>query len=60
LILWEAILPAPLRTLPAELDVIDKLLDDERFLRPDIDKHPTKRKKGRPTSPIETYLRLWC
>jgi len=58
LTLWDAILPEPLRTLPAELAVIDKLLDDERFMQPFIDKHPTKTKKGRPTYPIEKYLRL--
>ena len=56
--LWDAILPEPLRTLPAELAVIDNLLDDERFMQPYIDKHPTKSNKGRPTYPIEKYLRL--
>jgi IS5 family transposase len=33
-------------------------LDDERFLQPFIEKHPTKSKMGRPTYPIEKYLRL--
>lgn len=56
--LWDAVLPEPLRTLPTELAAIDKLLDDERFMQPYIDKHPTKSNRGRPTYPIEKYLRL--
>lgn len=56
--LWDAVLPEPLRTLPAELAAMDKLLDDERFMQPYIDKHPTKSNRGRPTYPIEKYLRL--
>lgn len=56
--LWDAVLPEPLRTLPAELAAINQLLDDPRFMQPYIDKHPTKSKRGRPTYPIEKYLRL--
>jgi len=52
------ILPEEIRKLPAELAIIDELLDDDRFLQPFIDKHPTKSKMGRPTYPIEKYLRL--
>ena len=58
LTIWDAILPEPLRTLPTELAIIDELLDDERFMEPYIQKHPTKTKMGRPTYPIEKYLRL--
>jgi IS5 family transposase len=32
LTLWDSILPEPIRSLQAELAVIDQLLDDERFL----------------------------
>lgn len=31
LTMWDAILPDAVRTLPVELTIIDKLLDDERF-----------------------------
>jgi IS5 family transposase len=58
LTLWDMILPEEIRKLPAELAIIDELLDDDRFLQPFIDKHPTKSKMGRPTYPIEKYLRL--
>ncbi|MCF6094529.1 ISNCY family transposase [Microaerobacter geothermalis] len=58
LTLWDCILPEVIRTLPAELAIIDELLDDERFMQPFIEKHPTKSKMGRPTYPIEKYLRL--
>ncbi|PTQ56172.1 MAG: hypothetical protein BSOLF_0744 [Candidatus Carbobacillus altaicus] len=33
-------------------------MDDERFLQPFIEEHPTKSKMGRPAYPIEKYLRL--
>jgi len=56
--LWDTILPEAVKKLPAELAVIDELLDDEHFMQPFIDKHPTKSKMGRPTYPIEKYLRL--
>jgi IS5 family transposase len=58
LTLWDTLLPEEVRKLPAELAIIDELLDDERFLQPFIEKHPTKSKMGRPTYPIEKYLRL--
>jgi transposase, IS5 family len=54
--LWDAILPEPLRSLPPELEQVDQLLDDERFLQPFLERFHTK--KGRPTVPVETYLRL--
>jgi IS5 family transposase len=58
LTLWDSILPEEVRKLPAELAIIDEVLDDERFLQPFIEKHPTKSNMGRPTYPIEKYLRL--
>lgn len=54
--LWEAVLPAELRELPAELAKVDEILDDDRFLAP-FRRRLTAR-IGRPTIPIETYLRL--
>jgi IS5 family transposase len=53
--LWESILPEELLRLPAELARVDALLDDERFVEP-FRAHfdPTF---GRPSIPIETYLR---
>src|SRR5215204_6707791 len=54
--LFELLLPAGMRVLSGELAAIDRLLDDERFFGPFrgfFD--PTE---GRPSIPIETYLRL--
>ena len=54
--LWEAILPEELRRLPAELARVDVLLDDPVFFapfRPFFDP-----RLGRPSTPMETYLRL--
>jgi len=56
LTVWDVLLPEPFRSLPEELSKIDALLDDPSFMKPFIDKHPSKR--GRPTVPAETYLRL--
>ena len=54
--LWESILPAPLLGMPAELAAVDRLLDDPRFFEPyRTFFHPVL---GRPSIPIETYLRL--
>ena len=54
--LWESILPAPLLGMPAELTAVDRLLDDPRFFEPyRVFFHPVL---GRPSIPIETYLRL--
>ena len=54
--LWESILPEPLLRMPAELAAVDRLLDDERFFGPYRRFfHATL---GRPSVPIETYLRL--
>jgi IS5 family transposase len=54
--LWDAILPAELLVLPAELGRVDALLDDPVFFAPFagyFDAH-----LGRPSIPMETYLRL--
>jgi IS5 family transposase len=54
--LWEALLPAEALVMPAELVAVDGLLDDpalfepfRRWFDPEV---------GRPSIPIETYLRL--
>jgi transposase, IS5 family len=54
--LWEAVLPAELRELPAELGKVDAILDDDRFLAPF--RARLRARIGRPTIAIETYLRL--
>jgi IS5 family transposase len=54
--LWEAVLPAELRELPAELGKVDAILDDDRFLAPFRSRLTSK--IGRPTIPVETCLRL--
>jgi IS5 family transposase len=54
--LWEAVLPAELRELPAELAKVDAILDEDRFLAPFRSRLTAR--IGRPTIPIETYLRL--
>jgi IS5 family transposase len=54
--LWEAILPAAVLGMPDELERVDRLLDDPRFFEPfRAHFHATM---GRPSIPIETYLRL--
>jgi transposase, IS5 family len=53
---WEELLPEQVRLLSPELSKVDELLDDPRFLEPFLERFwcPI----GRPTIPIETYLRL--
>jgi IS5 family transposase len=54
--LWETILPEACLGLPAELEAVDRLLDDRAFFEPyRAHFHATL---GRPSVPIETYLRL--
>lgn len=53
---WEDLLPEAARRLSPELQAIDALLDDERFLAPCVARFPSQR--GRRTIPMETYLRL--
>ncbi len=54
--LFDAVMPAEVRTLSPELAAVDSLLDDERFLAPFVARFACP--IGRPTIPIETYLRL--
>jgi transposase, IS5 family len=54
--LWDAILPAELLMLPAELARVDALLDDVVFFAPFAPYFDAR--IGRPSIPIETYLRL--
>jgi transposase, IS5 family len=54
--LWETVLPAEALVLPAELARVDVLLDDQRFFEPYRRFFHTR--LGRPSIPIETYLRL--
>jgi transposase, IS5 family len=54
--LWEAVLPAELRELPAELARVDAILDEDRLLAPFRSRLTAR--IGRPTIAIETYLRL--
>ncbi len=54
--LWESLLPEMCLGLPAELAAVDRLLDDPAFFEPFRPHfHATM---GRPSVPIETYLRL--
>jgi transposase, IS5 family len=54
--LWDAILPAELLVLPAELGRVDGLLDDPVFFAPFAAYFDAR--LGRPSIPMETYLRL--
>lgn len=54
--LWDSILPAELLVLPAELGRVDALLDDPLFFAPFAAYFDAQ--IGRPSIPMETYLRL--
>src|SRR3954447_26866208 len=54
--LWDAILPEELRRLPDELARVDVLLDDPVFFAPFVPFFDPR--LGRPSTPMETYLRL--
>jgi transposase, IS5 family len=54
--LWESVLPEVCLRLPAELERVDEWLDDERFFAPFVPSFSPRR--GRPSMPLETYLRL--
>ena len=54
--LWEAILPEELRRLPEELARVDGLLEDPVFFTPFMPFFDPR--IGRPSTPMETYLRL--
>jgi transposase, IS5 family len=54
--LWDSILPAELLVLPVELARVDELLDDAVFFGPFAAYFDAR--LGRPSIPMETYLRL--
>ena len=54
--LWEAVLPEELQRLPEELSRVDTLLDDSAFFTPFGAFFDPR--MGRPSTPVETYLRL--
>ncbi|MGH9231783.1 MAG: ISNCY family transposase [Acidimicrobiales bacterium] len=54
--LWEALLPPEALVMPAELEDVDALLDDPRFFEPF--RRWFDPVFGRPSIPMETYLRL--
>ena len=54
--LWEAVLPPELLKLPDELARVDALLDDPAFFTPFMPFFDLR--IGRPSTPMETYLRL--
>jgi IS5 family transposase len=54
--IWELLLPAELKRLPAELEAIDAYLDDERFIAPF--RALFDQRLGRPSVPVDTLLRL--
>ena len=54
--LWEAMLPPEALVMPAELEAVDVLLDDPRFFEPF--RRWFDPAFGRPSIPMETYLRL--
>jgi len=54
--LWDELLPPQARTLSVELTAVDACLADERFFDPYLQRFRTR--IGRPTVPVETYLRL--
>lgn len=54
--LFDSILPPELLELPAELNEVDLYLDDERFFAPFLKRG--QRKVGRPTIPMDQFLRL--
>jgi IS5 family transposase len=54
--LWEALLPEMCLGMPAELEAVDRLLDDPAFFEPFVAHFHAV--LGRPSVPMETYLRL--
>ncbi len=66
--LWDELLPERLRELPEDLARMDALLRDEALLAP-IGEHWEREAQargrsaaghGRPTIPMQTYVRRWC
>jgi IS5 family transposase len=56
--LWESVLPSHLFKMSEELAKIDRILSDERFFSPFVEKFYTR--VGRPSTPVATYLRMMC
>ena len=54
--MWESVLPEECLRLPAELERVDALLDDPVFFAPFVPHFDPR--IGRPSTPMETYLRL--
>ena len=54
--LWEQMLPDEIQLMGPELEAIDSLLDDPRFLAPFVERFFCA--VGRPTIPMDSYLRL--
>lgn len=54
--LFDAVMPPEVKVLSRELAAVDALLDDDRFLAPFVARFSCS--IGRPTVPVETYLRL--
>ena len=54
--LWEQMLPEEIQLMGADLEAIDALLDDPAFLAPFVARFACP--IGRPTIPIDSYLRL--
>ena len=54
--LWEQMLPEQIQLMGPELEAVDRLLDDPRFLAPFVERFFCS--IGRPTIPIDSYLRL--
>src|SRR6185503_6964797 len=54
--LWESLLPDEVRRLSEELSRVDGLLDDSAFFVPFVPLFDPR--MGRPSTPMETYLRL--
>jgi IS5 family transposase len=54
--LWESVLPEVCLRLPVALERVDAWLDDERFFAPFVPHFSAR--LGRPSVPMETYLRL--
>ena len=60
--LWDAVLPAEVLALPADLACLDALLEDGELLAPFralwLERWPEALGQGRPTVPMETFVRL--
>lgn len=54
--MWDYLLPLQAQTLSDELAIVDAWLSDDRFFGPYWQRFNTR--LGRPTVPVETYLRL--